>query len=49
MFNINNISISSLSAKDPINSLFSKLRGRSTYFENSSGTKNILNEFKNCG
>jgi len=26
----------------------SSLKSRSTYFENSSGTKTILNDFKNC-
>jgi len=30
-------------------SLINSLCKRSTYCENKSGTKNILNEFKNCG
>jgi len=32
-----------------IDNLLSSLKSRSTFFENKGGTKNILNEFKNCG
>jgi len=38
--------ISSVSSLSDI--LLSALKSRSTYFENSSGTKTILNGFKNC-
>jgi len=32
-----------------IDILLSALKSRSTNYENSTGTKTILNDFKNCG
>jgi len=44
---ISSSKISSVSSL--IDILMSSLKSRSTYFENKGGTRNILNDFKNCG